>query len=141
MSFDVKIVNGDFKLANGDLATITGKDKLIQDVLKICLTDPGALPYATWFGSFASRTAIGSILDNDITLSVAKNQLQNALENLKKLQQLQVSQGTQSVLPEEQIAAITEVVIARNVNEPRLISVKLGILNKTFNKVSTTFNL
>ena len=34
MSFDLKIINGDFVLKNGDLDIITVQQKLIQDIIK-----------------------------------------------------------------------------------------------------------
>ena len=37
MSFDLKITNGDLVINNGLLTIVVDSEKLIQDILKICL--------------------------------------------------------------------------------------------------------
>lgn len=139
MSFDLKIVNGDFVVENSDLSVVKGNDKLSQDVLKIALTAAGANPLHPWYGSLVNKTLIGSYLDSDIVFSVARTQLQNALDNLKNLQNLQVSRG-QKVSPTEQIAFISDISITRNQVDPRLIYVVVRILDRAFGKVAVSFS-
>jgi len=140
MSSDLRIVNGDFILKNGDLEQITGQNKLIQDILKICLTAAGSNIYQPWYGSFISKTLIGSHLSTDITLTIAQSQLQNALENLKKLQQLQLNSTLQQVTPDEHIAGIKEVKVSRNQIDPRLFEVMIKVLNREFKQTIVTFS-
>ena len=99
MSFDLQVLNGDLVIKNSDLATVTGKDKLIQDLLKIALTDAGGNVLNPWYGTLIGKSLVGSVLNSDILLSVAQTQLQNAVETLKKLQNMQVAEG-QSVTPD-----------------------------------------
>lgn len=137
MSFDLQISNGDFVLNKGDLATITGTTKLQQDILKIAQTTTGANPLQPWYGSMINRTLIGSNLSN-IIFTVAQTQLQNAMETLKKLQNLQVSKG-QSVSPSEQIASIGNISIIRNTIDPRIVNVSISVLSRAFDKITATF--
>src|SRR5271170_4302310 len=102
MSFDLQIINGDLVLQNGALGTVINSQKLIQDILKIALTPAGSNPLQPWYGSFISRSLIGSPLASSIILQVAQSQLQNALENLMTLQQKQVK-SFQMVTPDEQL--------------------------------------
>lgn len=139
MSYDLKIVNGDFTLKNGDLDIVTGQAKLIQDILKVCLTTAGSNIFQPWYGSFLSRTLIGSPLDADITSAIAKNQLQNALENLKKLQQLQIGNSLQQITPDEHIAGITSITVDRNTIDPRLFSVMVKVLSRSFQRTTVNF--
>lgn len=141
MSFDLRIVNGDFVVKNGDLDTITGQTKLIQDILKICLTKAGASIYNPWYGSFVYQALIGSAFDTDITSSIAKNQLQNSIENLKKLQQLQLSESLQSITPDEHIAGINEISITRNQIDLRLFEVSVRVTNRAFKKTTVNFTV
>lgn len=141
MSFDLKIINGDFVIKNGDLDTITGQDKLIQDIIKICLTTAGANIFQPWYGSFISKTLIGSALDTDITNAIATNQLQNSIENLKKLQQLQATDTLQQVTPDEHIAGITQIDITRNTIDPRLFDVMVKVLSRAFKTTIASFPL
>ena len=138
MSFDLKVVNGDLVLSNGDVGTITGNNKLVQDLLKIALTTAGANVLQPWYGSLISRTLIGSYLDSNIIISVAKNQLQYAVENLKNLQNIQVSSG-QKVTPDEQIAFINDISITRNTVDPRIFSVVIRVLSRSFGRVAASF--
>lgn len=138
MSFDLKVVNGDLVLSNGDVGTITGNDKLVQDLLKIALTTAGSNVLQPWYGSLISRSLIGSYLDSNIIISVAKNQLQYAVENLKNLQNIQVSSG-QKVTPDEQIAFINDISITRNTVDPRIFSVVIRVLSRSFGRVAASF--
>ena len=124
MSYDLKISNGDFVLANGDLQTVVDSEKLIQDILKICLTTAGTNPLQPWYGSFLSRSIIGSPQHTTVLVQIAKSQLNTALDNLKDLQTLQVK-SFQVVSADEQIAVISNISIVRNQIDPRLFDVRI----------------
>lgn len=140
MSQDLNIVNGDLVLASsGDLQLISGQKKLIQDILKICLTKVGSNPFNQWYGSFLSQSLIGSSLDSSILTSVAKTQLQNALENLQKLQKLQSQNSAQNVTPDEQIAGIKSIQVTQNPNDPRGYQVFIKVINRAFQQTIVSF--
>jgi len=139
MSFDLRIVNGDFVLKSGDLEKITGQQKLIQDITKICLTPVGANIFQPWYGSFINKTLIGNALDDNITNDIATNQLQNAIENLKKLQQLQLSETFQQITPDEHIAGISNIDITRNAVDPRIFNVIVKVLSRAFRQATVNF--
>lgn len=140
MSFDLRVFNGDLVLKNGDLDVVQGQEKLIQDILKICLTTAGANIFNPWYGSYISQTLIGSVLETDITNSIAKNQLQNALENLKKLQQLQLNNVQQQITPDEHIAGINQISINRNPIDPRLFEVMVKVVSRAFRSTTVNFS-
>lgn len=140
MTYDLKITSGDLVLQNGDLQQVRDTEKLVQDILKICLTNAGSDPMNPWYGSFISRTLIGSILDTTITVQVAQTQLQNALENLKSLQAAQIK-SFQKVSPAEQISAILNISIVRNASDPRIFTVQVKVLSKALTPVTASFNV
>jgi phage baseplate assembly protein W len=140
MSFDLKISNGDFVISGGKLTIVQDSEKLIQDILKMCLTAAGSNPIHSWYGSFISRTIIGSPQDTSIIVQIAKSQLNTALENLKSLQELQVK-SFQRVSADEQIAAILDISIIRNQFDPRLIDVKIKVMTKGLKPISTSFKV
>lgn len=140
MSFDLKIRNGDLVINNGQLQVVTDTEKLIQDILKICLTTAGSNPLQPWYGSFLSRSIIGTSLSNTIIVQVAKSQLNQALENLQKLQRIQI-QSFQRVSADEQLAVITEISIVRSSVDPRLFSVMIGGRSKGLKPVTTSFRV
>ena len=141
MSFDLQVIGGDLVISStGDLSAVSGSAKLEQDLLKISLTSVGANTLQPWYGSLISKTLIGSFLKSDIIFTMAQTQLQNALENLKNLQNLQVSQG-QKVTPDEQLASISNISIQRSPVDPRLITVLIQVLSRAFTKVNTTFTV
>lgn len=139
MSFDLKIINGDFVIKDGDVDTLTGQEKLIQDILKVCLTSIGSNIYQPWYGSSLSRNIIGSVLDGDITIAMAQGQLQNSIDMLKKLQQLQLISSNQTIIPSEHIAAIKEIKVARDISDPRSYNISVNVLNKSFTTTQTNF--
>src|SRR5271166_1205880 len=113
MSFDLKVISGDLVLQNGDLQTITDSEKLIQDILKICLTDAGTNPLHPWYGSFISRTLVGNPNQTSMLAQIGKSQLNTALTNLQQLQNLQL-QSFQRVSADEQLAAILDISVLQN---------------------------
>jgi hypothetical protein len=138
MSFDLKLKNGDLVIKNSDIETVTGTDKLIQDLLKIATTRTGTNPYALWYGTLIDKTLIGSILPDEITLSAAQSQLQVSLQILQNLQQLQV-QSQQKMTADEQLASILGIVVQRNAADPRRFDVVIRALSKAYKKIQTSF--
>jgi phage baseplate assembly protein W len=140
MSFDLAIINGDLVIANGDLQTVTDSSKLIQDILKICLTNVGSNPLQPGYGSFLSRTIIGNPIYTSTIVQIAKSQLNTCLTNLQTLQQTQIKQR-QRVTADEQLAAITDISVVRNTLDPRLFNVTIKALTKGFKPISTQFSV
>lgn len=137
MSFDLKISGGDFIISNGDLKKVINTEKLIQDILKICLTKAGANPLNPWYGSFIYNSIIGTAQDPGLLIQIGKSQLSTALDNLKNLQTAQVK-SFQRVSPDEQIGAISNISITNN-NDPRAYNISISCLTKGFNKTNATF--
>lgn len=138
MSFDLKIVNGDLVIDQGQLKTVVDSEKLIQDILKICLTDVGGNPINPSYGSFLSRSVVGNPLQTNVIMSIATSQINTCLTNLQHLQQLQLK-SFQKVSADEQLAAITGISVLRSPFDPRLFNVKISGLTKGFQPVTTAF--
>jgi hypothetical protein len=140
MSFDLKIISGDLSIKNGDVQKITDNDKLIQDLLKICVTPAGSNPLQPWYGSLLSKTMIGSPMKNDMILQISKIQLENALQNLKSQQERQ-SRQFQNMSPFEQINYIQDISISRSSEDYRLYKVRVTVLSKGLKSLTTTFDV
>lgn len=140
MSFDIKMKNGDISIKNGVVEKVEQTEKLIQDILKIALTDVGSNTMNPWYGSLLSKTLIGSTLDDGIVVQMAESQVQNCIENIKKLQVIQLQSG-QEMSPEEQISAILDIYVERNANDPRRYDVVISVLTKALSKVMTRFSV
>ncbi len=140
MSFDLKIVNGDLVINQGALQTVKDSEKLIQDILKICLTDVGGNPLHPSYGSFLSRSVVGNPLHTSVVVQIAKSQLNTCLTNLQTLQQLQVK-SFQRVTADEQLAAITGISVVRSAFDPRLFNIKISGMTKGFQPITTAFTV
>lgn len=140
MSFDLKIVNGDLVVNQGSLQTVRDSEKLIQDILKICLTDVGGNPLHPSYGSFLARSVVGSAAQTSVIVSIASSQINTCLTNLQNLQQLQLK-SFQKVSADEQLAAITGISVLRSAFDPRLFNVKISCLTKGFQPVTTAFTI
>ncbi len=140
MSFDLKIRNGDLVIKNGELQTAVDSEKLIQDILKICLTTAGSNPIHPWYGSFISRTIVGNPNYTSMLVQIGKSQLNTALQNLKELQELQVK-SFQRVSADEQIAAVQDISININRIDPRLFDVRISVVSKGLKPISTAFRI
>lgn len=140
MSFDIKISKGDLAIKSGQIQTVVDSEKLIQDILKLCLTTAGSNPLHPWYGSFLSRSIVGSAMDTGMLVQISKSQLTSALENLTNLQSAQM-RNYQRVTPDEQLGAILDIMVARNSNDPRLFDVKIKAITKGYKPISTTFRV
>lgn len=140
MSFDLKIINGDLVIQNGDLRTVTDSEKLIQDILKICLTNVGSNPLNPGYGSFLSRTIIGNPMYTSTVVQIAKSQLNSCLTGLQTLQQRQVK-SRQRMTADEQLAAITDISVVRSTTDPRLFNVRIKAITKGFKPITTAFQV
>lgn len=140
MSFDLKISNGDLVIKSGQIQTVVDSEKLIQDILKICLTNAGSNPLQPWYGSFLSRTLIGNPLHTSVLVQIAKSQLTTALQNLKDLQDIQLK-SFQRISADEQISAILDISINRNQIDPRLFEVSVRALTKGLKPITTAFRV
>jgi phage baseplate assembly protein W len=140
VSFDLQILAGDLVLQNGDLSIVKDSPKLIQDILKICLTEVGSNPTIPWYGSFLSRTLIGNPNQTSMLIQIAKSQLETALTNLQSLQQLQLK-SFQRMSPDEQIASILNISVVQSQVNPTLFSVNIDVISKGLKKISTSFTV
>ena len=140
MSFDLKIIQGDLVIKNGDFQQVIDSEKLIQDILKICLTTAGTNPLHPWYGSFLSRTIVGNPMSSKMLAQISKSQLNSALENLKSLQDLQIK-SFQPVTADEQLGAILDISVIRNSVEPRLFDITVKALTKGLKPITTAFRV
>ncbi|KKN72145.1 hypothetical protein LCGC14_0413570 [marine sediment metagenome] len=140
MSFDFKISDGDLSIGqDGDLKKVENTEKLIQDILKIVITPMGSNQFYPWYGSRVSKSLIGQVFDFEFLSTVASSQLQNALENLQRLQQEQARQ--QSVTPFEQLAALKGVRVERNQVDPRYFLVVISAVTRALTEANTSLTI
>lgn len=140
MSYDFKIENGDWKIgSNGDIAKVENTEKLIQDILKICIFPLGKNVFFKWYGSPISKSLIGNVMNDEFSSTIASNQLASSIQTLQSLQQEQAKR--QRVSPFEQIYATKSVKIERNQVDPRYYGVFINVLTKALTEISTQFGV
>ena len=140
MSFDLKIINNDLVINNGSLQTVVDGEKLVQDMLKMCLTAVGANSVNPWYGSMLSRTIVGNPTHTAVLMQMAKSQLDTAFNNLKTIQEFQVK-TYQRVSADEQLSSILDISIMRDTKDPRLFNVKIKALSKGSKAISANFKI
>lgn len=140
MSFDLQIKNGDLQIgSNGDVAQVFDTEKLVQDILKILLTQIGANTFFPWYGSPLTTSVIGNVLDEPFLESVATGQVRNGIEMIQKLQREQSK--NQRITAAETIAAIRDVRVIRNLMDPSVYEVRVSVLTKSLRTTTTSFNV
>jgi phage baseplate assembly protein W len=138
MSFDLKLVNGDIVVEKGDLATVSGGNKLVQDVLKLISTQLGTNPFFPAYGCVITSALIGTAYDESFIQDIATQQLEAALDRLMAAQLEQLN-NNQVVTADEQLAAYKDVRVARNSDDPRAFSVSITIISKAFQQLPVSF--
>jgi hypothetical protein len=140
MSFDLKLIDGKLVIKNGDLDIVEDSDKLVQDVLKLVSTQIGSMPLLLGYGSPISQALIGTAYDAEFIESQATMQLRASLERLQTSQTEQLK-SNQTVTPQEQIAAIKDIKVSQNLQDPRKFLVNLTVISKAFQSVPIYFEL
>lgn len=140
MSFDFKLKDGSVSIVDGELEVVQDSEKLIQDVLKICLTPVGSNYLNPWYGSYLSKSVVGSSEDPKLIINIAKSQLSKAIENLKKMQDMQIK-NFQQVSADEQISSIRSIDVFQDNNNPGVYNINITIISKGFKAISTRFTL
>ena len=141
MSFDLKIRDGDLVLdSKSDLDIVEDSEKLVQDILKIVSTQLGSNPFFPWYGSPITKALIGRSYDTKFVSNIASQQLRATLETLQKMQKEQLKLD-QYITPQEQIAAIQNVSVERNITDARYYRIILTVLSKAFQRVPATLDV
>lgn len=140
MSFDLKIANGDLSIGtDSDLAKVQDTEKLVQDILKLLMTEIGSNPFATWYGSSLGQTMIGSGFDNNFLTTLAESQIKNGLDTIMSLQREQAAQ--QKLTPSELLAGIKSISVERNQVDPTYFTITLNILTRSLKAIPITFDI
>lgn len=140
MSFDLKIVNNDLGLnPDGTLQTVINNDKLIQDVIKAVLTTLGSNKFFKWYGCALNARVIGEVLDFGLTQLEIERSIEDTISNIMALQKAQAR--TQYVSAGETIAAIRDITVLRNEQDPRQYEIYISLLTKKLTIAETTFDL
>lgn len=135
MSFDLTVFNGDLKVSNtGDLATVEGTSKLVQDVLKVISTRLGANSFFPWYGCPITQALIGRSFTEAFTATQITSMTRASIERVQALQKEQLRKN-QIVSPSEQIAALQDVQVRRHPSDPRFYHITIVVLTKAFDRV------
>ena len=140
MSFDLKIQRGDLVLdSSGQLNIVERNDKLVQDIIKILLTDLGENKFHPYYGSSAGKLDIGSVLDQDFFKTKIEDGVIQAINNLIALQKNQSKY--QYITPGETILEISGVRVRRDTNDPRMWSVFVSVITLELEEISQTVTI
>lgn len=130
MSFDIKLKDGTFDFnPDGSLKTVANDEKLKQDVVKIVLTTQGTNRINPWYGSPLGERVVGKVLPEGILDLEVKDAINFCIENLTKLQQLQV-RDSQYTTPSEHIGQIRDIRIEKSRSDQRQYNIIIDIATK-----------
>ena len=90
MSFDLKIKNGDICLdASGQLSSVSGNQKIRQDIVKILLTNFGDNKFHVRYGSNVGALKIGEVTDQKLIEMDLRRSVEESVRYLISLQRNQ----------------------------------------------------
>lgn len=136
MSFDLSIEKGDIKIGtDGSLSTVSGNNKLRQDIIKILLTDIGDNKFHPKYGSHVGALRIGDHIDSKLASLDIESSARNAITNLMSLQASQSKR--QALSPGEVIIDVLEVSVVRDKADPRMYNIFVSVLTQELTEVSS----
>lgn len=137
MSFDIKITSGDIAIGrDGDLDTVYDNDKLRQDIIKILLTKLGENKFHSNYGSKIGALEIGFVADQELVELDLQSSVEDAIRYLMRAQQVQ--QRRQYLTPGEVIIGIKNVVVERDLLDPRMYNVYISVYTKKLTVITET---
>ncbi len=140
MSFDLTLLNGDITIGNdADFSIVTNHSKLVQDVIKMIVTQQGSNKFQPAIGSLINQRLIGQTLNAHNTITLLQGSIQEALGLLQKLQKQQ-SQG-QALSPSETIIQINDITVQRDSIEPRQLNIILKLMAGDGNLLTETLTM
>jgi hypothetical protein len=141
MSFDLKLVNGSFNFSSdGSLDRLFNEDKLKQDIIKILLTSQGQVTLHPWYGSPLGDRVIGKVLPFNILESEVADAVNFCLNNLMKMQALQLRDG-QYLTPNEQLSQILNVKVQRSMYDSRQYNIVIDVTTKKGSVIREVFDI
>jgi len=121
-------------VSTGDLATLEGKDKLRQQVMKVILTRLTSNPFHSEYGS-SLNSIIDKKLDNFTRLIIH----QSISEAIKYLQDVQTN--LLDLPASETILRLSSLSIVDSVESPNKVSITISILSGDYEEIPIGFNL
>jgi len=141
MSFDLKLSNGSFNFdADGTLQRLFNEEKIKQDIIKILLTSQGKVKMHPWYGSPLSERVIGKVLPFNILETEVADAVNFCLNNLIKLQSMQLKDG-QYLTPNEQISQIVNVTVQRSAYDSRQYNIVVDVATKKGGVIREVFDI
>jgi hypothetical protein len=141
MSFDLTLVNGSFNFsADGSLQRIFNEEKLKQDIVKILLTTQGSVMLNPWYGSPLSERVIGKNMPFNILETEVADAVNFCLNNIIKLQALQLKDG-QYLTPNEQLSQILNVKVQRSLYDTRQYNIVIDVGTKKGSVIHEVFDI
>jgi phage baseplate assembly protein W len=129
MSFDLKIKNGDICLdTSGQLSSVSGNQKIKQDIVKILLTNFGDNKFHPRYGSNVGALKIGEVADEKLIEMDLRRSVEESIRYLISLQRNQAR--SQYLSLSETILDISNIYTERDTEDPRLYNVFISILTQ-----------
>lgn len=137
MSFDIKISSGDIAIGrSGDLDTVYDNDKLRQDIVKILLTKLGENKFHPNYGSKVGALEIGFVADQELVELDLQSSVEDAIRYLMRAQQMQ--QKRQYLTPGEVIVGIKNILVERDLLDPRMYNIYVSVYTKKLTVITET---
>jgi len=137
MSFDIKINSGDIAIGrSGDLDTVYDNDKLRQDIVKILLTKLGENKFHPNYGSKVGALEIGFVADQELVELDLQSSVEDAIRYLMRAQQMQ--QKRQYLTPGEVIVGIKNILVERDLLDPRMYNIYVSVYTKKLTVITET---
>lgn len=140
MSFDLKIKNGDIVIeSSGLLASVSGNQKIRQDIVKILLTNFGDNKFHIRYGSDVGALKIGEVADQKIIEMDIKRSVEEAIRYLISLQKSQ--SRSQYLSSSEIILDISNISTERDSEDPRLYNIFISVLTQKLDIINEVITI
>src|SRR5690606_20124154 len=111
-------------------------DKLRQDIVKILLTKLGENKFHPNYGSKVGALEIGFVADQELVELDLQSSVEDAIRYLMRAQQMQ--QKRQYLTPGEVIVGIKNILVERDLLDPRMYNIYVSVYTKKLTVITET---
>ena len=119
--------------ATGRISTISGSEKIKQQIRKIIMTLSGNSLYDSAYGS-----TLQSLIGQKLNAYTAANLQFSVLDSINHLIDLQ---NASNLPPEETIKSISNIEAVQDANDPRKININIIVISQNYEEISTSISL
>jgi len=127
--------------SQGKVVTLTGAQKLIQDIRKVVLTESGSNIFHKWYGTEVVSSLASKITQSDIVTLRLSQSIRTALQQYSDTQRLQERASPGQVTDSERFGSLIRLNVAPDSVDPTTFNISIVFTNRSRDLLDTAMTV